>query len=276
MPRVLIAGCGYVGTAAARIFDSHGWEMTAWARSPRSAPGLTVHPVDLTSSADVSRNKFQPDVVVHCASSGGGDRDSYRQIYRDGVLNLAHAFPAARLIFTSSTSVYGQGGGEWVTEESAAQPRAETGLILREAEEIVLAHGGVALRLAGIYGPGRSHLLRIVRENRPIGSDNQRWVNQIHRDDVAEAIFWLAREKKPSAQIYNVADDHPALRMEILRWLSTELGLPLNEDPGGSVSRRRGDSNKRVSNSCLRSLGWRPRFPDFRQAFTRSILPAES
>ena len=65
-----------------------------------------------------------------------------------------------RFVFCSSTSVYGQTDGACVTEESPATPGRETGCILRETEDLVLQRTGTVARLAGIYGPGRSVLLR--------------------------------------------------------------------------------------------------------------------
>src|SRR5947209_1828150 len=118
MSRVLIAGCGYVGIATARLFRSEGWDVTAWTRSGELADRQLAHTitscaVDLRQAQDVRQNRFECDVVVHCASSGGGDADDYRRVYRDGVQNLIADFPGARVIFTSSTSVYGQRDGSW-------------------------------------------------------------------------------------------------------------------------------------------------------------------
>src|SRR4029078_12592066 len=193
MPRVLIAGCGYVGSAAARRFAEEGWEVIGWTRSGQSAepPGesaISLSAVDITDLETVGRNSFPADVVVHCASSGA---DSYRHVYRDGGANLAACFPSARLIFTSSTSVYPQGDGSSVTEDSPAESASENAQILRQAEKIILDHDGIVLRVAGIYGPGRSFLLRSVMNGTSVIRDH--FVNQVHRDDVASAISFLAR-----------------------------------------------------------------------------------
>ncbi len=282
MPAVLIAGCGYVGVAAAKIFRQRGWEITAWTRSGELADtelagAITRRAVDLGDADDVRRNSFVCDVVVHCASSSGGDADDYHRIYRDGVANLTAAFRQARVIFTSSTSVYGQRDGSWVDENSLAEPASEKGRILRQAEEVALAAGGIVLRLAGIYGPGRSFLLQTLREGRAsVSAAPDRYVNQVHRDDVASAIFSLAQRKNIVApRIFNVVDDAPVLRSEILHWLSAELEIPLaHAMPAGE--RKRGDSNKRVSNARLRDLGWSPQYFNYKEGFLRSIFPAES
>lgn len=277
MPHALIAGCGYVGKATAELLRASGWEVTGWVRNER-APDChsALKAVDLSDHAAVLRESFAADLVIHCASSGGGTVEDYRATYLTGASNLIAAFPSTRLIFTSSTSVYAQKDGEWVTEEGPSDPKTETGKILRAAEEEILNAHGIVLRLAGIYGPSRSALLRIVRENKPVALEPDRWVNQIHRDDIAAAILLLAQKRDQPSAIFNVADNAPTLRSEILHWLSRRLQRPLNISPRETVPRRRGESNKRVSNSHLRELGWKPQFPDFRTAFERSILTSES
>ena len=229
---------------------------------------LSLHAVDISDLETVRRHAFGADAVVHCASSGGG---SYRRVYRDGAANLAACFPSARLIFTSSTSVYSQSDGSSVTEDSAAEPDSENGKILLETEKIVLDNDGVVLRVAGIYGPGRSFLLRTLMNRDAISGDHL--VNQAHRDDIASAIFFLTRYRAVGPpRIFNVVDDTPALRTEILQWLSSRLGLPLSHSPSSEKTKGRG-SNKRVSNAKLRALGWAPVYPSYREGFDRSILP---
>ena len=274
MPRVLIAGCGYVGSAAARLFAEGGWEVIGWTRSGQSAepPGesaISLSAVDITDLGTVGRNSFPTDVVVHCASSGA---DSYRHVYRDGAANLAACFPSARLIFTSSTSVYPQRDRSLVTEESPAKPDSDDARTLRAAEEIVLENGGIVLRVAGIYGPGRSFLLRSALDGTAVATD--RIVNQVHRDDVASAIFLIGQcQTINPPRIFNVVDDTPAPRAEILAWLSERLNLPLPPSLA-PPEQKRGRSNKRVSNAKLRALGWAPAHPSYREGFDQSVLPA--
>ena len=148
------------------------------------------------------------DVVVHCASSGQGGPEAYRQVYLEGSAHLLQELAPRQMIFTSSTSVYAQVSGEWVSEESPAEPTAETGRILREAEELVLAHGGAVLRLSALYGPGRSVLLRkFFSGEAVIEGDGARWINQIHREDAVEAYLQVIERR--AAGIYNVSDDRP-------------------------------------------------------------------
>jgi nucleoside-diphosphate-sugar epimerase len=213
--------------------------------------------------------------VIHCASSSGGDAEMYRQVYLDGARNLLEVFPGSKLLFTSSTSVYAQRDGSWVTEESETRPTRETSQTLLETEGLVLANGGIVARLAGIYGPGRSALLtKFVEGTAIIDAQNDRFVNQVHRADIAAALFLLLHREAEGGQIYNVVEDQPMLQSECYRWLAHRLNRPLPPIGKSKQQRRRGDSNKRVSNAKLRRLGWTPQYPTFAEAMEKSILPS--
>jgi nucleoside-diphosphate-sugar epimerase len=280
VPRILIAGCGYVGQAAADLYHAAGWAVEGWTRSAESVATLSAKPypiceVDISRRAKVAERRKTFDAVIHCASSSGGDAEMYRQVYLDGARNLLETFPGSKLLFTSSTSVYAQRDGSWVTEESETKPTRETSQILLETERSVLANGGVVARLAGIYGPGRSALLtKFVEGTAIIDAENDRFVNQVHRDDIAAALFLLLSRKAEGAQIYNVVDDQPILQSECYRWLAQRLNRPLPSIGRSTQERKRGDSNKRVSNANLRALGWTPRYPKFADGMEESVLPS--
>src|SRR5438552_1450635 len=218
MPRGLIAGCGYVGSASARLFVEAGWEVTAWTRSKESAEqvsggGISAVAIDISDVRSVARNSFDSNVVVHCAGVGKRDDRSYRHVYGKGVANLAASLPQARLIFTSSTSVYAQHDGSWVTEESRAEPLTERGKILRQAANIVLDHEGIVLRVAGIYAPGLTFLLHGSTHRSPLLSCRARFVNQVHCAAVVSFFFFLTEKKAVARRcFFNVVDNRPLLR----------------------------------------------------------------
>src|SRR6266487_2168503 len=280
MPRILIAGCGYVGQAVADLVHAAGWTVEGWTHSAESAARLSANPypvrgVDVSRRAQVAEHGGMFDPVIHCASSRRGDAETYRQVYLDGARNLLETFPGSKLLFTSSTSVYAQSDGSWVTEESETKPVRETSRILLETEKLVLDERGIVARLAGIYGPGRSSLLsKFLEGTAVIDPENDRFVSQVHRDDIASALFLLLSRKVEGAQIYNVVDDQPILQSECYRWLAQRLNRPLPPIGKSKGPRKRGDSNKRVSNTKLRRLGWTPRYPTFVEAMEKSILPS--
>ena len=283
MPRILIAGCGYIGQAAADLFHAAGWVVEGWTRSAESAASLSAKPypvrvVDVSQADQVAECGPAAagfDALVHCASSSGGDAEMYRKVYLDGARNLLETFPGSKLLFTSSTSVYAQRDGSWVTEESETKPMRETSRILLETESLVLASGGIVARLAGIYGPGRSVLLsKFLAGTAMIDPENDRFVNQVDRDDIAAALFLLLSREAEIAQVYNVVDDQPILQSECYRWLAQRLNRALPPIGRSTQQRKRGDSNKRVSNAKLRALGWTARYPTFPEAMNKSILPS--
>ena len=281
MPRILIAGCGYVGEATADLFHSAAWNVEGWVHSKESAARLSAKPysirvIDVSRHGEVAKRAGTFDAVIHCASSRGGDAEAYRQIYLNGACNLLRVFTKTKILFTSSTSVYAQRDASWVTEESETKPLRETSRILLEVEKLVVEKGGIVVRLAGIYGPRRSALLsKFLNGTATIGPNNDRFVNLVHRDDIASALFLLInRESQCAAQIYNVVDDEPILQSKCYRWLAQRLNRPLPPIRKSEQPRKRGDTNKRVSNAKLYQLGWTPNYPTFGDAMEKSILPS--
>jgi nucleoside-diphosphate-sugar epimerase len=279
MKRILVAGCGYVGGATADLFHAASWEVEGWTRSPQSAAHFSDKPyrvvaIDIADRNAVERAKTHFDLVIHCASTGGGGPDRYRRTYFEGSRNLVTILRPERFIFTSSSSVYAQTDGEWVDEKSAVEPHHETGKILRETEEFVGQNAGMIARVAGIYGPGRSALLRkFLSGEARLENGGERYQNQAHRDDIAAAFLLLA-ELPNEPKIVNVSDNEPMTQRACYQWLAERLDRPLPPIVDVSGKRKRGASNKRVSNRKLRALGWQIAFPTFIEGMENSVLPA--
>lgn len=260
MRTLLLCGHGYLGQAISRDFQAAGWNVVALSLSG----GEGSLACDVSSEAAVRSLDLAPDFIVHCASSGRGGEESYRAVYLEGCRHLLARFSGVPLLFTSSTSVYAQTDGSVVMEESPARPDRETGKILREAEDLVLAAGGTVARLAGIYGPARSVILKkFLQGETVIEEDGQRYLNQIHRDDASAAILHLT-DKAPG--IYNVADSTPLTQLECHEQLSRLFQRPMPPRGPRDVNRKRGWTHKQVSNSKLRDSGWEPRYPSFLDA----------
>jgi nucleoside-diphosphate-sugar epimerase len=235
-----------------------------------------VRAVDITDLGAVSAVAGEFDVVVQCVSTSGGDAEDYRRLYLGGARNLLHCFPGSLVLFTSSTSVYAQNDGTIVDEASPAEPTHEKGKILRETEQLILPSGGIVARLGGIHGPGRSYFLsKFIEGKTAIDPTEQRFINQVHRDDIASALMLLAEQRAACVgQVFNVVGDRPIRAREAYEWLSVRLGKPLSGPAQAGISSKRGKSNKQVSNAKLRARGWEPRYPTFDAAMTKSILPS--
>jgi len=259
--RVIVAGCGFVGEPLRQLLLAGGHEVTGLSLS--GAGGTEACDIsDPASVGQLARKLGTVDAIVHCASSGrGADRErTYRSVYLGGCENFLASFAGSRLIFTSSTSVYHQTDASVVVEDSPAEPGAATGKILRAAEDHALAGGGSVARLAGIYGPGRSFLLKRFLEGD--AHIDGRWINQIHRDDAASALAFLLGEGCPPG-IFNVADDTPLWQAHCYAELSRRFAVPVPPEGEPDPDRKRGWTNKRVSNAKLRTLGWAPKFPSY-------------
>jgi nucleoside-diphosphate-sugar epimerase len=271
---VILAGCGFLGGTAAGLFCARGWDVLGLCATEETAASrkdspYEVRAVDISGRLALGADWRDVDILVHCASSGGGGVGAYRAVYFDGLQNLMEAASPRRVVFVSSTSVYGQSDGSWVDEESPAEPAAETGHVLRTAEDVAMAAGGVVLRLAGLYGPGRSVLLKKYFSGTAIlERRGRRWINQIHRDDAAEAVF-LAFSL--ASGIYNVCDDMPATQRTVYGWIARSLGGELPPEGEAHAPRKRGNTDKRVSNARLRAAGWVPQFSSYRKALPQFL-----
>ena len=269
MSRVLVAGCGYVGTALALLLLRRGHEVFGLRRDAAALPaGIGALAGDLERPESLPRADF--DALVFCAGPRATDETSYRATYLAGLAHALDAFPAARVVFTSSTAVYAQSGGEWVDESSPTEPRHFSGLTLLEAERSLWQRrpDAVVLRLGGIYGPGRASLVDAVRRGEaicPVGREP--FVNRLHQNDCAGALAHLVELEQP-ASLYLGVDDEPASRRRVMEWLAARLGVaPPRPLDGADPPTRRGYSNKRCSNARLRGSGYLLGFPTFRDGY---------
>jgi nucleoside-diphosphate-sugar epimerase len=213
------------------------------------------------------------DVVIHCASSSRGGETAYEEVFFRGMGLINQRQPQARKIFVSSTSVYGQTGGEIVTEDSPTLPASGTSKILVEAERVAREGSAIVVRSAGIYGPGRAVLFEKLRRGEAvIEGDGTRWLNQIHRDDLVAALAHLIGHGAPG-EIYNACDDTPVTLRDYYAWCAEFLGVPLPPEGPINPQRKRGLTSKRVSNAKLRAMGWAPTYPSFREGLRADHSP---
>ncbi|HEX9046318.1 MAG TPA: SDR family oxidoreductase [Verrucomicrobiae bacterium] len=284
--KCLIVGCGYVGLALGLELRRLGHTVYGMQRGGSAellAAGIQPVLADITQPALLAKLPADFDWVINCAASAGGSVDEYRRLYIEGNRNLAlwlARAPLKKFVYTSSTSVYGQTDGSFVTETSPAEPAEETSQALVAAERVLqdAATKGklpaVILRVAGIYGPGRGHWFKqFVRGEARIEGDGSRWLNMIHRDDVVGAII-AALEHGRAGEVYNAADNEPVTQLQFFEWLAEKLNQPLPPKvPAEEIARRkRGVTNKRVSNEKLRrELKYVFRFPDFRAGYAAEI-----
>lgn len=261
---MLIIGVGFVGAELFSLAQENGW--TVYGVTKSGGDGNFATDVSSAESLEGLKNEIGAvDVVVHCASSGRGGAEAYERVFFQGVSNLKAIFHESHLIFVSSSSVYAQINGERVTEESEAAPDRDTGKILRRSEEVVLSHQGSVARLAGIYGKGRSVLIKkILTDTAVVEEDGRRIVNQIHHEDAATALLFIAENpEKARAQVFNVSDSHPRSQKETYLGLSALFSKEMPPTGPRNENKKRGWTHKAVSNQKLKALGWQLKYDDF-------------
>lgn len=271
--RVLIAGCGDVGTEAALQLAAEGHEVFGLRRDPDVLPG-PIRPVAGDLTRDDGLDEVPPglDAVVHAATAGGRDEAAYAAVYRDGLARLVERATrngeAPGVLFVSSTAVYGDAGGAWVDETTPVAPATATARRIAEAERVLLDApvDGVVLRLAGIYGPGRTRQIDAIRAGQAVRPDPPVHGNRIHRDDAARAVVHLLTLDE-AAPVYLGVDHAPVERGEVVAWLARELGLP---EPPAGPARARGD-DKRCRNDRLVASGFVFRYPTYVEGY-RAVL----
>ena len=286
--RVLIVGCGYVGLPLGAELARQGHEVfglrrSALAEAEMKTAGITPLHADITQPETLAKLPRGFDWVVNCTASGGGSVEDYRKIYLKGNANLIAWLadsPLKKFIYTSSTSIYGQNDGSMVTEKSPVESAADTAKVLVETENLQLTAVAerrfpvAILRVAGIYGPGRGHWFKqFLRGEARIEGDGSRWLNMIHRDDLIGVIIAALRDAPPG-EIFNAADHEPVTQLNFFKWLAAELNRPIPPSvPADSEAwRKRGVTNKRVSNAKLRAeLKYEFRHPDFRAGYAAEI-----
>ena len=271
--QVLIVGCGDIGRRLAQCLGQENYSVTGLRRHPPvDIEGLRYQACDATDLVQL-RQALQQDFSILVISMTPNERSDsgYQRAYVQTCENLVGGLKAlARqpklIVFVSSSAVYNQMDGDWVDEDSPAEPESFSGKRLLEAEQIIRSSGftNTIVRFSGIYGPGRNRLIEQVRQGR--ASNSPHFTNRIHADDCASVIahlIELRHQNIPLAPVYLATDNIPAPMVEVVTWLAGKLGVSdfLSED---AVNER---GNKRCSNARLLASGFTFRYPGFKDGY---------
>ncbi|MFK7731301.1 MAG: NAD(P)H-binding protein [Pseudomonadales bacterium] len=282
-PSLLIIGCGAIGNAiAAQNSTRSVWQLHGARRNvDKLAPEISGHRVDYTDAAAVSQllSDCVADYLLLTFTPFSYSDEGYQQAYVVGVRNVLAALrqPPKRIVFVSSTSVYGQHNGEWVDEESDAVPTGFSGRVMLQCEQMLAdsAVPSTSIRCGGIYNSTSTRLVDAVREGRFSASNH--FTNRIHRYDCAAAILHLLNLDVLGQAVqacYLGVDSEPARKLEVERWLAARLGIAYPESVqahnDNEVSQRKVGS-KRCNNQRLLDSGFQFRYPDFRDGYGEVI-----
>lgn len=276
--KIIVVGAGYIGAPLCRALAARGQPVVGIRRSDSRTgmQGVEMKCADVTDPA--SLRAIWPDRVedlVFCAARGADQ--GYDELYVQGMQNLLEVVEQVgsamrRVLFVSSTGVYGESRGQWVDEDTEPVPTREAGRIMLQAEEILRSFPGesVAVRCAGLYGPGRARLIRAVQQgkDRP-GRRPSTWLNQIHRDDCIGVVQHLLDVPNPHP-LYIATDEEPALRVDVLSWLAQAMKctMPL----AAATDHTEG---KRCSNRRLLDAGYQFRFPTYREGYAQVLAAGQ-
>jgi len=289
--RVAILGCGYIGLELGRQLTDAGHEVVGVRRSDSGCDaiedaGFEAHQADLTDPDDVE-NLPAADWLVFAASSGGRGAEAAEAIYVDALRSVIDNYgrresPPDRLVYTSSTGVYGDHDGGWVDESTPLDPTTDKTRVLAEAERIAREHAadygidGTVARFSGLYGPDRYRLERYLE-----GPVTEGYLNMVHRADAAGAVAFLLTEDLARNEVVLVTDDEPADKWAFADWLAAECGVDqppkrtkaerLAEGDLSAAGKRRVKTSKRCSNDYLRDLGYEFEYPTFREGYRAAI-----
>ena len=279
---LVVFGAGYVGGELARQGLTRGMRVTALTRNPEKAEqmrekGIQVVEADLASHDWHHQITGDVDFVLNSVSSGGGGVEGYQHSYVEGmrsVVTWAKSREINTFVYTGSTSVYPQDYGAEVTESADTGTENERTARLLHAEKIARESGDFTrwfiLRLSGIYGPNRHHVLNQIRAGGPLAGRSDHRLNLIHRDDICRAIWSVfAAPSELRNEVFNVSDDSAVTKCELVEWLASRLQLPCPVfDPKLPSVRRRIVPDRVIVNRKLKeTVGWRPQYPDYRAGY---------
>lgn len=281
-PSVLIAGCGDIGGRLATQLLPQGWTVYGLRRTiAKLATGICGVSGDLFDARMPSQwPEGRIDYLVYCATPSVRDEAGYRAAYVQGLRHVLDWTERSgqkpkRIVFVSSSSVYGQQQGEWVDEASPAEAVGFSGQVMREAERLALSSGLPAsiVRLTGIYGPGRSDLMNRVRQGYSVAVEPPLYGNRVHADDAAGLLAFLLQADARGVAVddcYIGVDDAPAPLAEVVDWMRTRLGVTQWSDEN-SVRRA---GSKRCSNARAKALGWVPRYATYKEGYEAMLSKA--
>jgi len=278
--QVAILGCGYVGLELGRQFTDAGHEVVGVRRSDAGLDAIEAAGFDAVraDATDADSLDAVPDVdwVVYAASAGGRGVEAARAAYVDGLRTAAETFgaresPPDRLVYTSSTGVYGDHDGGWVDETTTPDPATDRQRVLLEAERIALDApvDGTVVRFGGLYGPDRYRLDYYFD-----GPVTEGYLNSVHRDDAAGVVAHLLSTDRARGDVVLAVDDEPVSKWAFADWLADECGV--DRPPKQTVAERddasrRVRANKRCANDRLHELGYDFRFPTVREGYRPAI-----
>lgn len=275
---MLIIGCGYIGERVARRLQEEGEPVTGVVRSQATAEhvgslGIPVVRCDLDGEHLPAGSTERQLVFYFAPPPSEGDEDTRMASFLDG---LEDSGQPQRIVYISTTGVYGDCQGAWVDENHRVNPQVDRARRRWHAEQLLRSwaerFGGelVILRVAGIYGPGKLPLARLRKQTPMVAESDAPWTNRIHADDLVEVCL-AAMRRAEDGEVFNVSDGEPGNMTDYFNRVADMMDLP--RPPVISLAQAReelspgllsylGESRRLDNTKLLRELGVTLRYPD--------------
>ncbi|WP_126457089.1 SDR family oxidoreductase [Sulfuriflexus mobilis] len=233
MQNVVIIGCGDIGQRVAHRWQAQKAHVAGLSRNPATCEalqgaGITPLCADLDEPASLGGLSAKGALVYYFAPPPREGQKDTR--LRNWLASLAKTSLPQRVVLISTTAVYGDSGGDWVTEQSPLQPGTDRGRRRLDAEMALRDWSGqtgvpvVILRVPGIYGPGRLPRARLEKGLPVLNETESGYTNRIHSEDLATICVAAAERGQPGA-VYNISDGHPGTMTEWFNAVADHLGL---------------------------------------------------
>lgn len=274
-PEVLLIGCGKLGKPLAITLQQLGFNVTVFRKSQQYLSSITTvvgNVLDEETFTKLPKKKF--DVVFYILTPSEYTEKGYKNVFERGVVNLLRYFKnrmkPGRIIFISSTRVYGQKNNEWVDESSETAPTSWAGQTLLKGENLFLTSNidSTIVRFAGIYGPGRNRLIKKVKNKTVSEEKPVSYSNRIHSDDCVGFLTHLAKkvvDNKSVESIYIGVDDSPAPIHDVMMFIAKKLNIIIEK------TEKNNRPSKRCKNIALSQSGYKLKYPDYQSGYIQVL-----
>lgn len=277
MKNIVITGCGDVGLCVARTCLTLGVQVSGWMRNPQQrvklqSIGVDAHLIDFDQENNTGTVQVQERIWFHFAPpSQHGEQDNRTR----NLLSQLEGVPE-RIIYISTTAVYGDCAGAWITEQTTLHAQSARGKRRLDAELQLQAFAKrhdipcLILRVAGIYGPDRLPIERLRSGMRVLKQSDAPYSNRIHIDDLV-SVCVAAAEYQGEHRVFNISDGAPSTMTDYFICIARHFGLPEPEQiPFDQAEQKLTagmrvflSESKRIDNSRMRdALGIVLKYPD--------------
>ncbi|MDC0423385.1 sugar nucleotide-binding protein [Methylophilaceae bacterium] len=272
--KLLIVGCGKLGQKVGNVL-SKKFDITGIKRKKlNKVINFNILELNIFNKEFAKKIKLiNPDYIIYAVAADKQTKDSYQDAYVNGLrLSIDAALMCEKMkhfFFISSSRVYGQKTNNFMSELTKPLPNDFGGRALLKGEQLLenTPLSSTTLRLSGIYGNTRSHMLKLAK-NPEDWPDSNRWTNRIHEDDVTNFISYILDKvnEMPIEPLYLLTDNVPTPIYDVLNWIRSELNLPIHQ----KISQEK-LYGKKLRSKIVPELSFDFTYSDYRNGYTSIV-----